>query len=70
MDFFGGGGDVWGECDAHKTPSYETKMLLKFVFDKTAFVKFNISNNFKQTLKKHIQNNQKSIGKSIPAYGF
>ncbi len=35
---------------AHKTPSYDTKMLLKVVFDKTAFVKFNISNNFKQNI--------------------
>ena len=25
---------------AHKTPSYDTKMLLKVVFDKTAFVKY------------------------------
>jgi hypothetical protein len=33
---------------AHKTPSYDTKMLLKVVFDKTAFAKFKISNNFKQ----------------------
>ncbi len=38
------------------------------VFDKTAFVKFKNSNN--KTLMKHIQNNQKSLGKSIPAYGF
>ncbi len=29
-----------------------------------------ISDNFEQTLMKHIQNNRKSIGKSIPAYGF
>ncbi len=54
---------------AHKTQSYDTKMLLKVVFDKTAFVKFKISNNFKQTLLKHNENKQKSIGQSIPAYG-
>ncbi len=29
------------------TPSYDTKMLLTVVFDKTASVKFKISNNFK-----------------------
>jgi hypothetical protein len=47
-------------------------MLLKVVFDKTALVKFKISNNLNETIIKHIQNNQKSIGKSIPAlaYGF
>jgi hypothetical protein len=28
--------------------SYHTKMLLKVVLDKTAFVKYKISNNFKQ----------------------
>jgi hypothetical protein len=38
--------------------------------DKTAFVKFKISNNFNKKIMKHIQNNQKSIGKSIPANGF
>jgi hypothetical protein len=35
---------------AHKTPFYDTKMLLKIVFDETAFVKFYISNNFKKTI--------------------
>ncbi len=33
----------------HKTPSYDTKdteMLLKVIYDKTAFVKLKISNNF------------------------
>jgi len=29
------------------TPSYDTKMLLKVIFDKTAVVKLKISNNFK-----------------------
>jgi hypothetical protein len=38
---FGGGGH------AHKTTSYDTKVLLKMVFDKTVFAKFKISNNFK-----------------------
>jgi hypothetical protein len=35
---------------AHKTPSYDTKILLKVVFDKTGFVKFKISNDFKQNI--------------------
>ncbi len=36
---------------AHKTTtSYDTKMLLKVEFDKTAFVKFKISSNFKQNM--------------------
>ncbi len=34
----------------HKTPSYDTKLLLKVVFDKTAFVKLKISNNFNQNI--------------------
>ena len=39
---------------AHKTPSYDTKMLLKVVFDKTVLVKFTISNSFKQNIdEKH-----------------
>jgi hypothetical protein len=32
---------------AHKTPSYDTKIFLKVIFDKTLFEKINISNNFK-----------------------
>jgi hypothetical protein len=32
---------------AHKTPSYDTKMPLRVVFDKIVFVKFNIINNLK-----------------------
>ncbi len=55
---------------AHKTPSYDSNLLLKVIFNKTAFVKFNISNNFKQNIDEHIQNNQKSIKKFMPAYGF
>jgi hypothetical protein len=48
-------------------------VLPKEVFDKTVFVKCKIINNFKQNIDeimKQIQNNQKFIGKSIPAYGF
>jgi hypothetical protein len=44
---------------ALKTPSYNTNTLPKAFFDKTVFVKFNISNNFEQDIDK---NNQKSIG--------
>ncbi len=33
-----------------QTPSYDTKMLLKVVFDKTAFVKFKIRNYFTQNI--------------------
>ncbi len=32
---------------AHKTPSYDTKMLLKVIFGTTTFGKFKISNKFK-----------------------
>jgi hypothetical protein len=39
MDFFG-----------VQDQSYDTKMLLKVVFDKRAFVKFMISNNFQQNI--------------------
>ncbi len=35
---------------ADKTPSYDTQMPLKVVFDKAAFVKFKIVNNFKQNI--------------------
>ncbi len=38
---------------------------MKVILDKTALVKFKITNNLKQNMIKHIQNNQKSIGKSI-----
>ncbi len=44
-------------------------MLLKVVFEWTAFVKFKISNKMKQNIDEHIKNKQKSIGKAIPAYG-
>jgi hypothetical protein len=44
-----GGGGGHGE-HTHKAPSYDTKMLLKVVFYKTAFLKFKISNHFKQNI--------------------
>jgi hypothetical protein len=70
MDFFGERGHGGYAHKSDKTPSYDTKMPLKVVFDKTAFVKFKVSNNFHQIIDKHIQNNQKFLGKFIPAYGF
>jgi hypothetical protein len=48
MDFFG-------------PPSYNRKILLKVVFDKTKFVKFNQNNDEKQSKQ------QKIHRKSIPA---
>jgi hypothetical protein len=44
--------------------------LLKIVFAKTVFVKFNISNNFKQNIEETLSKQQKSTGKSIPAFRF
>ncbi len=38
--------------------------------EKTAFVKLRLVITLNKSLMKHTQNNQKSIGKSIPAYGF
>jgi hypothetical protein len=58
--FFGKGG----------TPSYDTKMFLKVVFDKTAILNLRLVITLYKTLMKLIQNNQKSIQKSTPAYGF
>jgi hypothetical protein len=55
---------------AHKTPSNDTNMLLKVVFDKTAFVELKITNYFKQNIDETDSKQPKSIGKSIPAYGF
>jgi hypothetical protein len=43
---------------------------LSTVFDKTAFVKFKISNNFKQNIDETQSQQLKAIGKSIPAFGF
>jgi hypothetical protein len=45
-------------------------MRSKEVFDKVTFNRVNICANQNETLMKQIQNSQKSIGKSIPAYGF
>jgi hypothetical protein len=47
-------------------------MLSKEVFDKSfeTFNRVNICTNQNKTLMKQIQNSQKSIRKSIPAYGF
>jgi hypothetical protein len=45
-------------------------MLSKEVFDKATLKRGNICTNQNETLMKQIQNIQKSIGKSIPAYGF
>jgi hypothetical protein len=43
----------------------------KAVFDKTAFVKFKISNKFKQNIDEtDSKHPKKSIGKSIPVYVF
>jgi hypothetical protein len=39
-------------------------------FDKTAFVKFNLVLTLNNTFMKQNQNKQKSIGNSLPAYGF
>jgi hypothetical protein len=52
------------------TPSYDTKMLLKIVFYKTMFVKFKISNSFKQSIDKTHSKQQKTMRKSILAYEF
>ncbi len=49
---------------AHKKPSYATNMLPKVVFDKTAFVKFKISNNFKQNIDE-TDSKQKKIHRNI-----
>jgi hypothetical protein len=62
------GPSLWISLE-HKPPPYDTKMLLKVVFDKTVFVKFLLVITFNKTLMKHISKNQKSIGKSIPVYG-
>jgi hypothetical protein len=56
---------------AHKSPSYDIKLLLKVVFDKIAFGKFNVSNNFKQNVDEtHSKQPKKSVGKFKLAYGF
>jgi hypothetical protein len=56
---------------AQKTQSYDTKMLLKVVFEKTPFVKFKINNNFIQKIDENTFKTTKNfIEKSIPAYVF
>ncbi len=55
---------------AHKTPSYDTKLLLKVVFDNTVLVNLRLIINLNKTLMKHIETYQKYLGKSIPTYGF
>jgi hypothetical protein len=53
------------------TPSYDTKMLLEIVFYKTMFVKFYISNNFKQNIDRtHSKQQPKTMRKSILTYEF
>jgi hypothetical protein len=51
---------------------FDTNMLLKVVFDEKTFVKFKISNNFKQNIDE-ADSKQLKIHKkihTIPAYGF
>ncbi len=55
---------------AHKTPSYATKMLLKVVFEKTAFVKFKLVITLNKKLIKYIHNNQKSTGNPYQSMDF
>jgi hypothetical protein len=57
---------------AHKTPSYDTNMLPKVVFDKTVFVKFQISYNYNsnQIIDETYSKQPEIIGKSIPACEF
>jgi hypothetical protein len=60
MDFFG----------SQDTTILWYKYASEGSLSETVFVKFKISNNFKKTPMKYIQNNHKSIGKYISAYGF
>ncbi len=55
---------------AHKTLSYYSKMLLKVVFDKTVFVKFNIIINFKQNIDETNSKQPKIHEKTIQGYGI
>ncbi len=59
---------AWGAC-AQETQSYDKKMLLKEVFDKSV-CKIKILITLNKTLMKHNQNNQKSLGKPMPGYVF
>ncbi len=54
----------WG-CIVHHKYAFKKK-----VFDKATLNRVNICTNQNETLMKQIQNSQKSIVKSIPAYGF
>jgi hypothetical protein len=55
---------------SHRDNFGEGIETLPAVFDKTAFDKFKISNNFKQNIDETHSKQLKAIGKSIPAYGF
>jgi hypothetical protein len=59
MDFFG-----------TQYTNLKYKNASEGLLDKTAFVKFKTSNNFKQNSYETHSGQQKSIGKSIPAYGI
>ncbi len=60
MDFFG----------ARDTLQYyDTKMLMKVVFVKTAFVKFKISNNFKENIDETHSKQQNILKIFSLAYG-
>jgi hypothetical protein len=48
--------------------SYDTNMLPKVFFDKTCLSNLKLVITSNKTLMKQIQSNQKSLGKSIPAY--
>ncbi len=51
---------------AHKTPSCDSNVLTKVVFDKTAFVNLKLVITLKKTVIKQIENNQKSIENPYP----
>jgi hypothetical protein len=48
---------------AYDSPPYDTNMLLKAIFDKTAFVKFKISNTLKQNIGKTLSKQPKILRK-------
>ncbi len=61
MDFFG----------VQDTILWHKNVFKGHLWQKKEFVKLEISNNFKQNIDEtDFKNNQKSIGKSIPAYGL
>jgi hypothetical protein len=57
-------------AQSRKTPSYDTKMLLKVSLIKRLSEILRLVITLNKTFIKQIQNNQKSIGKSIPAMDF